>query len=81
MAVEEKRLKAAARNLFSEKEGRADGRVKLLRARGSAELRKIASGSASVFRKCVLFTSRGHDSKDENDVINIRTHNNTYDIA
>ena len=32
---------------FSGGEGKAKGRVKLLRARGSAELEKVASGSAT----------------------------------
>ena len=35
-----------SRKKFSGREGRAKGRVRLLRARGSAELREIASGSA-----------------------------------
>ena len=32
---------------FSGRERRAEGRVRLLRARGSAELREVASGSAT----------------------------------
>ena len=32
---------------FSESERRAEGRVRFLRARGSAELREVASGSAT----------------------------------
>ena len=36
-----------SRNKFSVGEGRAKGRVRFLRARGSAELRKVASGSAT----------------------------------
>ena len=32
---------------FSEGERRAKGRVRLLRARGTAELREVASGSAT----------------------------------
>ena len=45
MAAEEERLEAAARNSAGEK-GKPEGRVRLLRARGSAELREVASGSA-----------------------------------
>ena len=44
-AVDEERFEAAARNLAWEK-GKAKGRVRLLRARGSTELGKVASGSA-----------------------------------
>ena len=36
-----------SRMKFSGRERRAEGRVRLLRARGSAELREVASGSAS----------------------------------
>ena len=43
--MDEERLEAAARN--SAGEGRAKGRVKLHRARGSAELSEVASGSAA----------------------------------
>ena len=46
MAVEEERLEEAARNSAGEK-GRAKGRVRLHRARGSAELSEVASGSAT----------------------------------
>ena len=46
MAVEEERLEAAAKNSVGKKRG-AEGQVRLLRARGSAELRKVASGSAT----------------------------------
>ena len=46
MAVDEERLEAAARKLAQEK-GEKKGQVRLLRARGSAELRKIAFGSAT----------------------------------
>ena len=35
-----------SRKKFSKGKGEAEGRVRLLRARGSAELEKIASGSA-----------------------------------
>ena len=45
VAVEGERLDAAARNSVEEKE-EAEGRVRLLRARGTAELREVASGSA-----------------------------------
>ena len=44
--MDEERLEAAARNSVGEEEG-AKGRVRLLRARGSAELGKVASGSAT----------------------------------
>ena len=46
VAVEGERLDAAARNSVEEKE-EAEGRVRLLRARGTAELREVASGSAT----------------------------------
>ena len=46
MAEDEERLKAAARNSGGE-EGRAEGQVRLLNARGSAELREVASGPAT----------------------------------
>ena len=46
VAVDEDRLEAAARNSAGEK-GCAEGQVRLLRARGSAELRKVVSGSAT----------------------------------
>ena len=36
-----------SRKKFNVGEGRAEGQVRLLRARGSAELRKVASGSAT----------------------------------
>ena len=36
-----------SRKKFSGREGRAKGRVSLFRARGSAELREVASGSAT----------------------------------
>ena len=42
VAVDEERMEAAARNSAGEK-----GRVKLHRARGSAELSEVASGSAA----------------------------------
>ena len=45
VVVNEERLEAAARNLAGEK--RAKERVRLLRARGTAELRKVASSSAT----------------------------------
>ena len=46
VAVDEERLKAAARNSMGKKK-RVEGRMRLFRARGSAEIRKIASGSAT----------------------------------
>ena len=46
VAIEEERLEAAARNSAGKKK-RAKGQVRLLRARGSAELRDVASGSAT----------------------------------
>ena len=46
MTVDEERLEAAATNSIGEKEG-AKGQVKLLRARGSAELGKVVSDSAT----------------------------------
>ena len=45
MAADEERLEAATRN--SARERRAKGRVRLLRACGSTELRVVASGSAT----------------------------------
>ena len=45
MVVDEERLEAATRNSAGEK--RAKGRVRLHRARGSAQLREVASGSAT----------------------------------
>ena len=47
MAVAKEGLEAAARSSEGEK-GRGEGQVRFLRARGSAELRKIASGSATL---------------------------------
>ena len=44
--MEEDRLEAAARN-SARGEGRAEGRVRLLRARGPVKLREVASGSAA----------------------------------
>ena len=44
--MEEERLEAVARNSVGEKEG-AKGRVRLLQARVSVELRKVVSGSAT----------------------------------
>ena len=46
VAVDEERLEAAVRNSAGEM-GEQKRRVRLLRARGSAELGKIASGSAT----------------------------------
>ena len=46
MAEQEERLEAAARSSVGEK-GRAEGRVRFLRARGSAKLRKVVSGFAT----------------------------------
>ena len=45
MAVDKERLKAAAR--IQRGEGKAKGRVRLLRVRGSVELREVASSSAT----------------------------------
>ena len=45
--MEEERLEAAARNSSGKKRGRAEGQVRLLRARSSTELGKIAPGSAT----------------------------------
>ena len=46
MAVDEERF-GGSRKKFSGGEGRADERVRLLRALGSAELEMVASGSAT----------------------------------
>ena len=46
VAVDEKRCMAAG-NILAEEKGRAKGRIRLSRARGSAELGKVASGSAA----------------------------------
>ena len=45
MAVEEERLEAAARNSAG-REKRAEEQVRLIKARGLAELGRVASGSA-----------------------------------
>ena len=46
MAVDEERLETAARS-SAKREGREKGRVRLLRARGSTELGKVVSGTAT----------------------------------
>ena len=46
MAVEGGKVRGS-RKKFSEREWRAEGRVRLHRARGTVELREVASGSAT----------------------------------